>query len=236
MKTLKYTLVSFLFLLIGVMFLVVGCAQGTAVPIVQDTGQETITPTTTDQDAATQGSQVNVWVINAPGRGGLSDPAPISLGGDSGISMLVDKVANADGATIEGTDAGYAQSGINITINTGSTTPGQSGTTTATASVAQTPSAYPTVSPIQDIKPETSASVPIGVALPGGMVDQQAIATGKGQTADTSKTSENDQRWAKIEATADKLEHLLPLLEQLLGVKSETDGKPVEDGNSGPGG
>ena len=204
----------------------IGCAQNTEAPLNQGADQDTSMPTTSAQDAATQGSQVNVWVINAPGRGALPDPLPVTLGNGE-LSMLINRVKTADGAAIEGTDAGYAQAGINIHINTGSTTPTLTGTTTATASAAQTPSANQTVSPVQDIKPEISAAVPIAVAAPGGMVDQQAVATGKGQTSDTAKQSENELRWSRLEAMAGRLEQLLPILERVFDVPAEPGDVPT---------
>ncbi len=209
-----------------------GCAQNTEVPVVQETGQDLLSPTSTDQDAATQGSQVNVWVINAPARGSLPVTVPVDLGAEDGISNLVEQVKTAEGADIQGTDAGYAQSAITINVTTGGTTPSQAGTTTATASASQTPSAYPTVSPVQEVRPETSASVPIGIALPGGMVDQQSVATGRGQTAGTEKTSENELRWIKLEAMADRLEQLLPLLERLFEVPAEPEDAAEPEGST----
>ncbi len=213
-------LVDIIVALIAALFpcLLMGCAQNTEAPIDQFTGQETLTPTTTDQEAATQGSQVYVWVVNAPGRGGLPDTSDLLLGPEDGVKSRIQNLTNQDGTALAGTDAGYAQAGINITITTGGTTPSLTGTTTATASAAQTPSAYPTLTPTQDIKPEASVAVPIGVAMPGGMVDQQATATGKGQTSGTTKTSENELRWAELRtaledtAKTDVIDKLLSFL------------------------
>ncbi|MFH1417282.1 MAG: hypothetical protein ABII12_03230 [Planctomycetota bacterium] len=208
-----------------------GCGQQTAAPVDQDTGQKTVVPTKTDQDQATQGSQVYLWIVNAPGRGALPSPGMLNVKADDGVSQLIDKVTTADGATIEGTDAGYAQAGFTVNITTGGTTPNVTGTTSAESGVTQSPAAYPTANPVQEIKP--SVSVPIGVAMPGGIADVQGTATGEG-TSTSSKTSENDMRWAKVEAALDKLDTLLPFLEGFFNVPQVPTTQPVSaDGTSG---
>lgn len=202
----------------ALLLVAIGCNQSTVTPVEQGTDQVQQTPTTTDQDAATQGSQVYVYVINAHGARGLPTP-----GGD-----VAGAIAAAAGGEDESTlrTNGYWQSGFTINVNTGSTTPSLTGTTTGsatgTASPAQTASAYP----IQDIKPETSASVPIGVAMPGGIVDQQATATGKG-TSDVAKSNTNDVKWAQLRAAADSLgvgaDALIKLLQGMIAPTSQPE-------------
>lgn len=191
-----------------------GCAQKTETPVGQWTDQTAATPVATDQQAATQGSQVNVWIVNAPGKGALPNPGEVSIGTGESLSKLLESARNeAGGNEVQGVDAGYAQSGITINVTTGGTAPSLTGTATGTGSASQAPSQNVASYPVQDVKPEISASVPMGLAMPGGMVDQQAIATGRGQTEGTGKTSENELRWQRIEAAASQLEKLAPLLE-----------------------
>lgn len=192
----------------------VGCAQNTETPVGQWTDQTAATPVATDQQAATQGSQVNVWIVNAPGKGNLPNPGEVTIGAGDALSKLLDKATNdAGGNAVDGVTAGYAQSAITVNITTGGTTPSLTGTATGTGSASQAPGQSVASYPVQDVRPEITATVPIGVAMPGGMVDQQAVATGRGQTSDTGKTSENELRWQRIEAAASQLEQLAPLLE-----------------------
>ncbi len=195
-----------------------GCGQSTTAPVNQTNDQATTTPTTTEQDAATQGSQVNVWVINAPGKQSLPDPGGVTLDSEDGVDALIDSAKGDAGGSADGVGGRYAQAGFSIVINTGSTTPSQTGTTTGTGTAAQNPTTTQTQSPTQ----ENTGSVPVGFAAPGGMVDQQATATGKGTTSDTSKTSENELRWQRLEAMADQLDGLLPILEQFFKTPVET--------------
>lgn len=191
-----------------------GCAQNTETPVGQRTDQTAATPVATDQQAATQGSQVNVWIVNAPGKGTLPKPGEVTIGAAESLTKLLDQATNdAGGNAVDGVTAGYAQSAITVNITTGGTTPSLTGTATGTGSASQAPSQNVASYPVQDVRPEISASVPIGLAMPGGMVDQQAIATGRGQTEGTGKTSDNELRWQRIEAAASQLEKLAPLLE-----------------------
>lgn len=201
-------------LVFGVGMGMIGCAQNTETPVGQWTDQTAATPVATDQQAATQGSQVYVWVVNAPGRATMPNPGEVSIGTGESLSKLLASAKNeAGGNEVTGVDAGFAQSGITINVTTGGTAPSLTGTATGTGSATQSPGQSVASYPIQDIKPEITATVPIGLAMPGGMVDQQAVATGRGQTSDTGKTSENELRWQRIEAAASQLEQLAPLLD-----------------------
>ncbi len=197
--------------------LLFGCAQNNETPVNQNAGQ--VTPTVTDQDAATQGTQVYLYVINAPGKDGV--PSPGDFQASTGLGAAIAAEAGSEvtsgnaGNSVAGAKAGYVQAGFTVNITTGNTTPGLTGSTTGSA--AQTPTASPTASPTQHVDPRISASVPVAVAMPGGMNDQQATAATEGSTASPTKTSENELRWQRIEAAAAQLEKLAPLLEQMFG-------------------
>lgn len=226
MNTRTHTLHIFFCFTIALIFCVAGC-QNTEAPVKQDTTQETTTPTKTDQDSATLGAQLYFILPNGSGSGSRTTPLP-DVDIDDGIDDLIAK-ANGQTANAEGIAGRFAQAGFSWTINIGATSPSQAGTTTGSGNAAQTPTANPTVNPVQ----ENTASVPIGVALPGGMVDQQSLATGRGQTSDTEKKSENDLRWAKIEARMDKLDRILPLLEKVFDVPAPPPTQPVSTDGTG---
>lgn len=209
-----------------------GCAQNNETPVTQTAGQTT--PTTTDQDAATQGSQVYVYVVNAPGKDGLPQPGDFQSTTGLGAAILAEAgtQVSSDGAgnSTAGAKAGYVQSGLTINVTTGGTTPSLTGSTTGSAT--QTPTASPASSPTQHIDPRISASVPIAVAQPGGMIDQQATAATEGSTASPTKTSENELRWQRIEAAADQLEKIAPLLQKFFETQTpETQPVDAETGN-----
>jgi len=191
----------------------IGCAQQTETPISQPVGQDVTSPTRTDQDAATQGSQVFVYVINAPGVSGLPKPDPLQINVDEGITSPTATVL-PNGSTTASTDAGYTQQGITVNVTTGGSTPSLTGTTTATASPTQAPSVYPTVTPTQDVRPRTGITVPIAVA-PGGIIDQAASAGAGEGNSTLDKQSTNELRRAELNALADKLRDLPGLLELL---------------------
>ncbi len=192
-----------------------GCAQNNEGMVGQTSDQAA--NTSTDQDTATQGSQVNVYVINAPGKDGPPAPGDFQAATGLGAAITAEAGANvssdAAGNSTAGAKAGYVQSGLTINVTTGGTTPSVTGSSTGSA--AQTPSQTSTQSPTQYVDPRISASVPIAVAQPGSMIDQQATAATEGSTASPTKTSENELRWQRIEAAASQLEKLAPLLEQM---------------------
>lgn len=205
-------------LMLIALFLLSGCGQQTNTPVAQQTDQMAATPVATDQNAASQGSQVNVWLLNTTADGGLPNADAIQLDASGFASVATDGKSTAADNSSKDAKGGYVISGVTINVTTGDTTPSLTGTATGTGSASQAPAQTVSAYPVQDIRPETSASIPIGVAMPGGMVDQQAIATGKGQTSDTSKTSENELRWQRVEAAADRIEKLAPLLEKFFQV------------------
>ncbi len=203
--------------LIVLVILPVGCGQQTAAPVEQVTEQAAITPSTTEQEQAAQGSQVYVWVVNGPGSNGLPTAGMLDLKSDEALA-LIGQAAGATGGSATGVQGRFAQAGFSINIGTGAG-PGQTGTTTGTTSgTSQTPSASSTAYPTQHVAPELSFAVPIGVAAPGGLVDQQATATGRGQTGEAAKTSTNDQRLARLEAANANIDRTLAVIAELLGV------------------
>jgi hypothetical protein len=153
-----------------------GCAQNTEATSPQRSAQDQITPTSTGQELLTAGSDVKVYIINAPGASGLPD----DIDGDGQEDGETAPWVTAPGTTVGKTNAGYAQSGIVLNITTGGTAPSATGTTTGTANAAQTPSQHQTVSPVQDIKPEVTAAAPITVGLPGSATSGTANVAGSG--------------------------------------------------------
>lgn len=179
--------------------LALGCAQNTETPQTQVPTQQTETPTATNQDAATQGSQVYqyIYVVNSPTRGDAPNGGEFAIASEKGDVASLASASGAGGGTIDTAHGRYTQGGISISapITTGGTTPTLTGTTTGSATASQTPSQSQTVSPVQDIKPEISLSVNAAFA-PGGMIDQLATAVGRGSLSDLSKSNQQDLRAA----------------------------------------
>lgn len=198
-----------------------GCEQPNDQRVAQTPNQTA--PTTSDQDQATQGSSVNIAQHNMNGGGGPEnrgtttqpsyDAEQVAVGGPAGSLGL----AKARGDT------------WNIQYNyvqTGGTTPSLTGYAAGTAT--QTPSQVGTQSPTQTVTPETSASVPIGVAMPGGNVSNQATAATRGN-ADAVKQDQITQQYAEIRAQAERIKELTEIIKALQGkpVTTQPDVLPM---------
>lgn len=214
-RALKAFTVLDLLLFVVIVALVSGCGQQAAQ--VQD--QPSIQPqeTRTDQQAAAQGN-IYVTVQNAPdGKGGAPvKPTADPAGEGDAISEWINAAASSGpgGNTSGGQRATYAQSGVTVNVTTGGTSPSLTGTATGGAQT-QTPSIAGTQTPTQHIQPETSAAVPIAVALPGGNNSQQATATGRGTASDIAKQDTIDQYYSVIKAQQDKIRELQGLVNTL---------------------
>ncbi len=99
-----------------------------------------------------------------------------------------------------------------FTITTGGTAPSVTGSATGSATAAQTPGATQTITPTQDVRPEITASIPIGVAAPGGNVSNQATAAGRGSVEGAAMTAEQRAEWTRIEAAREELARLAEAL------------------------
>lgn len=192
-----------------------GCGQQAAQ--VQD--QPTAQPQTTEtrQQAAAQGN-IYVTVQNAPDGKGGAVLKPTAGGGEEGDALgdwiNAASTSGPGGNTSGGQRATFAMAGTTINVTTGGTSPALTGTATGGA-MTQTPTNAGTQTPTQHIQPETSAAVPIAVALPGGNNSQQAAATGRGTTSDVSKQDTIEQQYAEIRAQAAKIKELTEALEAL---------------------
>ncbi len=187
-----------------------GCNQDTRNP--QDMRAGQYAGSATNQDAATQGSQVYTYIINAPGRGspygvGASgvDMAGLLAGTDGGGEAVGDLASTGAGNGVTGPKAGYLQGGITLNITTGGTAPSLTGTTTGSAT--QTPTQTSTQYPHQEVRPETALSANAGLA-PGGIVDQNATAANRGNADGSGKTSTNTLTVSQIKAAMDQLSKL----------------------------
>ena len=203
--------------------LIGGCAQDNDQKVKTDNIQSTPTPVssdpTTEQAAATQGSTINVWLLNTTADHKLPTPSSVTLGEAMYAAHANGAASNGTGNGVTDAKAGYVIAGTTFNITTGGTTPSLTGSSTGSATgapnVGLTNNPNATQNPELRARGEVSAAMPVGVAMPGGMVDQQATATGRGTTTGTTKESANELRWQKIEAAADKIEKLMPLLTQL---------------------
>jgi hypothetical protein len=208
------------FLLVPALF--IGCAQNTESIAPQASDQQQVTPTVTAQDQMTAGSDVRVFIINAPGNGTLP---PNPTGDDEVDGML----ASTDGlaATTGKVNSGYAQAGINVNITTGGTTPTATGSATGTSTASQTPSQNQTVAPVQDIKPEVTAAAPITVGLPGSATSGSANVAGSGgQMGDPTTSPTQTPTWTQLKVPAQYAADAIAFLRDFLRIKSE-GGTPV---------
>lgn len=207
-----------------------GCAQNTETPVDQESRQQVTTPSETEQQQAAQGNQYYFYVVNGPGKNEIPYPgAGLNIGGGdvttNTAKIIGSSASSAAGAAGE-TTAGYAQSGVSITVNTGSTSPSLAGTTTGTTSgVSQTPTQNPSVNPNQE--PKASVSIPVGVAMPGGSNTQQAEAVGEGsasgmtQTATTELKTQLNQLQTTVDKMGEAIKAISDSLETLLGTSSQ---------------
>jgi len=196
-----------------------GCSQSTKTPLDQKSAQQSQTNADSADDAATQGSNVNINVINAPGNSRMPNPGADGADTNGGFPGLLDQLASGENTTnLAKSNAGYAQAGINITVSTGSTTPTLGGATSGAATGTQTASGTQTATPTQTTSPQFTTAVPVAVALPGGFSDSGASAGGSGGTASLEKQSSAEFRQAFLDAAARDPSLIADLLDAALGV------------------
>jgi len=201
-----------------------GCAQSTDQGFDQTPGQSVNTPTdggTNDQ--ATRGDDVTFWVVNAPRGEKMPGQGPgVTFGPEGAYPTTVNGFSDENLAFADG-KAGYLQI-THFTVQTGGTAPASTiGATTGSGSGTQNAAATGTQTPTQTITPEVSAAAPIGLAAPGGLVDQNATATGRG-TSDVTKTSTNSMTVAQLADLAETNPELAKsIFEQMFGTKTGPD-------------
>jgi hypothetical protein len=213
------------FLLVPLFIFLIGCNQENTAVSPQITPQQQSTPTVTDQEQMTAGSdvRVKVTIVNAPSR----DDVPKDAEGDVPSDLVTS--ATGETSTASGVKAGYAQAGINVTIpiTTGGTTPSNTGSAVSTASASQTPSQSTTLSPVQDVKPEFTSSVPIVVTFPGGAGSASANAAGSGgQMGDPQANPTQTPTLTQLAVPAQYAADAIAFLRDFLRIKSE-GGTPV---------
>lgn len=200
-----------------------GCGQKSAQ--IQDQPSDQRNETSNKQDQAAQGN-IYVNVLNGTGTSGGGGAGP---GGSDGVSALINEaVASAGGSNSSGGQrATYAQSGFTINVTTGGVSPALTGTNTGGAAT-QTPTNTGTHTPTQHVQPETSASVPISVALPGGNNSTQSNAVGRGASGEQTKQDTLDQTTTTtiLKAQADKIGQLEALVRALRSQPAATS-KPT---------
>lgn len=189
-----------------------GCGQQTSTPVAQQTDQMAATPVATDQNAASQGSQVNVWLLNTTADGGLPNPDAIKIEAADYASVASEGQSTGTGNASKDAKGGYVISGVTINVTTGDTTPSLTGTATGTGSASQSPAQTVSAYPTQDIRPELTASMPIAVPINGSIANPQAVTTGRGQTSDTGMTSESQAIYTQVKAMQDQLGKILEQL------------------------
>ena len=189
-----------------------GCAQNSEQPVQQSSGQTTQTPTRNAQGADTQGTYIRFDITQAPG-GQTTVDYPTTQPGEEGL-VVEGMHSDAVATTIGRGRMGYQQIN-NFSVTTGGTTASQTGSATGSGSATQTPSATPTQTPTQ----ETNARVGVTAqAAAGQTVSQQGTGSAGEGTATGTQTSTQtaEARLQRVEATASRLEQLLPALERLL--------------------
>ncbi len=189
-----------------------GCGQQTSTPVAQQTDQMAATPVANEQAAASQGSQVNVWLLNTTADGGLPNPDAIKIEADGYASTASEGQSTGTGNASKDAKGGYVISGVTINVTTGDTTPSLTGTATGTGSASQSPAQTVSAYPTQDIRPEITATMPISVPINGSIAETQALTTGRGQTSDTGKTSDNQLTYTQVKALQDQLGKILEQL------------------------
>lgn len=188
--------------------IIVGCAQNTEATSPQRSDQAQVTPTTTAQDLMTAGSDVKVFIINAPGHEDLPDEY-------SGSEGDIIESSNGQTATTGKMKAGYAQAGFTINITTGGTTPSATGHATGTATSSQTPANNQDIK--SDLRPETSLSANAGFGMPGSALSQQATAAGSGGTvSDTAQTATQTPTYTQLIGQIDQMAKMIEVFRQAL--------------------
>lgn len=193
-----------------------GCAQNNEPELRMPSQQITETPTSTEQSAAVQGTQIYFDISQVPGNTKHGDDPywAVLAGGESASQASVDEVSEGL-SHVKSANATFSQAGFHITIQTGGTTPSQTGTTTASASPAQTPTGSQTTTPTQTVTPETGISLPVAVALPGGVADSTAAASGGAGSANQDKQGNHTATAQILETLRDQPELARQFLEVL---------------------
>lgn len=194
-------------------FLFAGCNQEVRTATPQSSAQALSTPTATDQELLTAGSDVRVYIVNGPGGSCLPD----------GESVADLESVSTEGVNVGKTAAGYAQSGIVLNITTGGTTPSATGTTSGSASGTQSPAQSVTSSPIQDVKPEFTSAVPITVGLPGSATSGSANAGGSGGSVTNPNASPSQSpQYTQLRVPAQYAADLVALIQGWLAQRAAT--------------
>lgn len=210
---------------------VMGCAQTTKAPTDQGIPQDQYATSVTDQAAATRGTEITINIQN------LAEPDKAgtiwSAVGSNGLLNDYSALAEADPTK---TNAAFVQHGISVSITTGATTPSLAGTTTGAATQTAAQTSYPTLTPTQEIRPEFPITIPLGIAMPGGIADVAGSGAAGGSQVDLVKTSENLLRWAQLYgAQEEQMKAWAALLQDLL-TGDEAPDPAAGDDTSGDGG
>lgn len=214
-----------------------GCAQSNKQGVDQGSKQESnqrtaTTPISTQQQEQMAPKHFTVQVIQHPERpdrltedGWKEDAAGAGIPGLNAACAGDDHKAYTIGAIT-----------VNITEG-GSQTPSIGGTVTGTSTGTQTPTQTPTQTgtqyPTQHIQPETSASVPIAVGMPGSSQSQQSTATGPGANGSptASQTNANPANYTNIRATPQALQQAIDFLN---GLKQQATSQPAATQSATP--
>lgn len=181
-------------LMVAVM-LCAGCAQNTEPVQDQRTGQGVTTPADANQRTTTEGSEAyGIYVINNYQGKTLAPP--------TAETGLLDFDTNGEP---DATSA-IVQSGLNVTVNVGSTAATPTGAT-ATASGSGQQTANANQSTTAEQKPETTLTIPVTVAWAGGSASGQGTAARGDATA--SQVADLKSEYTKLQAEADKLKAML---------------------------
>jgi|GEM_PF-6297581 len=196
--------------------LTAGCAQNTETPGDQRMVQDTTTPTWTEQDAETRGNEYYVTFCNGPEKRKLppatTQPVAADERGDFIRAFGVELDPEEEKA-VEDAGVVYVQCNNTVTITSGDNTPSMAGTTTGTATAAQTPSMTQTVSPTQEV-PARVGITGQAAFTPGGIADMQG--TGSAGEGDTSSEKTSENILTRIEAVESALEKLTTLMSEVL--------------------
>lgn len=187
-----------------------GCSQNTEQGSKQDT--LTVPSTIQQQDQMAPKRQFVQFNIH-PERGFRGDEDGWK-DGDALAALAV----GGPGPTTDQRQYHVSVGDIHVTEG-GTTSPSMAGESTGTSTAAQTPTQTAT----QDIKPEIGISIPIGVAMPGGVVDQVSAALGGGgQISDLNQTAQHELRTAFLKGLQSN--NMQPFLDLASAVFAGADG------------
>ncbi len=213
----------------------IGCTQDTNQGVKQDAAQTTNTPTKTQQDTATQGSQIyvtqNFW--NAPERkdecqswdeGGPVPADPIKVPVTETLA-LADASTTRDSQTVKGATGRFNQAGNGVIyLQTGGTTPTVTGSATGSGSASQIPGQTGSQDARQRIDPNTTAAAQF--AMPGSAPSQQASTAGQGSTSSPTQSNAQTAEYLQLKADKETLQKYISLLEKMKGPPST---QPADD-------